>query len=81
LNSSRIDLNKLPVGAVIGELGFSREEAGRQLSMASMVGDALAAYAFSGARLISAIADLHVAVEVIARLGRAHQFSSCNLSL
>jgi len=50
----REDLDKLGKGAVVGLLHLRGEDASRKLVGLQMVGDALAALTFSGARLISA---------------------------
>jgi hypothetical protein len=48
------DLDKPGERAVVGLLHLRREDAGGKLIRLQVVGDALAALAFSGARLISA---------------------------
>ncbi|GAH72966.1 unnamed protein product [marine sediment metagenome] len=50
----REDLDKLGERAVVGLLHLRGEDAGGELIELQMVGDALAALTFSGARLISA---------------------------
>jgi hypothetical protein len=45
---------------IVASLHGIREEAGRQLAAGSVVGDALAADAFPGARIVATIAVLHV---------------------
>jgi len=50
----REDLDKLGEGAVVGLLHLRWEHAGGKLIELQMVGDAITALAFSGARLIGA---------------------------
>jgi hypothetical protein len=63
---------------IVASLDGIGEEAGRQLSAGSVVGDALAADSFSGARIVATIAVFHVVFLVGAFLlvGWSHVFGS-----